>query len=282
MPISPTARRRRLGIELRRLREASGLNGTEVAATLGWSATKVSRIETGRVSVHHGDVSDLLDHYKVNDDVLRRELVALARESRQKGWWHRHRDTMKAGFDSYIGFEADAEAIRTYEVQVVPGLLQTEAYARAVIEATAMRPSAGHVEKKIGVRLARQQLLTRDDPIRLHVVLDEAALVRVVGGLETMNGQLASLLRWSELPNVTIQVLPFRSGAHPAMDGPFVFLEFPDPADPDLVYLEQATSGLVLEDTDELAKYRQMFENLTNRALIAEESVTLISSMISS
>ncbi|MFC4060889.1 helix-turn-helix domain-containing protein [Planomonospora corallina] len=282
MPISPTARRRRLGIELRRLREAAGLNGTEVAAALGWSGTKVSRIETGRVSVHHGDVGDLLDHYKVTDDALRRELIALARESRQKGWWHRHRDTMKAGFDSYIGLEADAAVIRTYEAQVIPGLLQTEAYARAVIEATATRPSAGHVEKKIDIRLARQRLLTADDPVRLHAVLDEAVLVREAGGPETMREQLVSLLQRSELPNVTIQVLPFRGGAHPAMDGPFIILEFPDPVDPDLVYLEQATSGLILEDGDELAKYTQMFEKLTNRALTAEESVTLISSMISS
>jgi transcriptional regulator with XRE-family HTH domain len=280
MAISPTARRRRLGIELRRLREAAGLNGTDVAATLGWSGTKVSRIETGRVSVHHGDVSDLLDHYKVADDALRQELITLARESRQKGWWHRHRDTLKTGFDSYIGLEADAAVIRTYEAQVIPGLLQTKAYAQAVIEATAMKHSAAHLEEKVSVRLARQQLLTRDDPIHLHAVLDQATLVREVGGAMTMSDQLAFLLQQSKLPNITIQILPFQRGAHPAMDGPFILLEFPDLADPALVYIEQAVSGLVLEDAEELGKYTQMFDNLTVQALTSEQSTTLISSMI--
>jgi transcriptional regulator with XRE-family HTH domain len=280
MAISPTARRRRLGIELRRLREAAGLNGTDVAATLGWSGTKVSRIETGRVSVHHGDVSDLLDHYKVTDDALRQELITLARESRQKGWWHRHRDTLKTGFDSYIGLEADASIIRTYEAQVIPGLLQTEAYARAVIEATAKKPSAAHLKEKISVRLARQQLLTRDDPIHLYAVLDQATLVRDVGGKTTMSDQLAFLLQQSKLPNITIQILPFQRGAHPAMDGPFILLEFPDLADPALVYIEQAVSGLVLEDTEELSRYIQMFDDLTAQALTTERSAALISSMI--
>jgi transcriptional regulator with XRE-family HTH domain len=280
MAISPTARRRRLGIELRRLREAAGLNGTDVAATLGWSGTKVSRIETGRVSVHHGDVSDLLDHYKVTDNALRQELITLARESRQKGWWHRHRDTLKTGFDSYIGLEADASVIRTYEAQVIPGLLQTEAYARAVIEATAMKLSTAHLKEKISVRLARQQLLTRDDPIHLHAVLDQATLVREVGGATTMGDQLTFLLQQSKLPNITIQILPFQRGAHPAMDGPFILLEFPDLADPALVYIEQAVSGLVLEDAEELGRYTQMFDNLTAQALTTERSAALISSMI--
>ncbi|MEU8038768.1 helix-turn-helix transcriptional regulator [Streptosporangium sp. NPDC049078] len=280
MAISPTARRRRLGIELRRLREAAGLNGADVAAALGWSGTKVSRIETGRVSVHHGDVGDLLDHYKVADGTLRQELITLARESRQKGWWHRHRDTLKTGFDYYIGLESDAATIRTYEAQVIPGLLQTEAYARAVMEAAAMKPDKTYIEKKAGVRLARQQLLTRDAPIRLHAVLDQAVLMREVGGATTMSDQLACLLQRSKLANITIQVLPFGRGAHPAMDGPFVILEFPDPMDPDLVYIEQAVSGLVLEEAEELAKYAWMFNNLASQALTAEESATLISSMI--
>ncbi|MEV8632619.1 helix-turn-helix transcriptional regulator [Streptosporangium sp. NPDC051023] len=280
MPISPTARRRRLGIELRRLREAAGLNGTDVATLLGWSATKVSRIETGRVSVHHGDVSDLLDHYSVTEEALRQELITLARESRQKGWWHRHRDTLKTGFDSYIGLESDAAVIRTYEAQVIPGLLQTEAYAKAVIEATATRSNSARIEEKAEVRLARQRLLSRDNPVRLHAVLDEAVLVREVGDARTMNDQLAFLLQQSKLPNITIQVLPFRTGAHPAMDGPFVILEFPDSADPTLVYIEQAMSGLVLEDADELDVYTDMFNDLTAQALSAQETATLVFSMI--
>ncbi|MEV7908656.1 Scr1 family TA system antitoxin-like transcriptional regulator [Streptomyces anulatus] len=241
---------------------------------------QVSRIETGRVSVHHGDVSDLLDHYSVTEDALRQELITLARESRQKGWWHRHRDTLKTGFDSYIGLEVDAAVIRTYEAQVIPGLLQTEAYAQAVIEATATKSSTARVREKVSVRLARQQPLTRDNPIRLHAVLDEAALVREVGDTKTMNDQLAFLLQRNELPNITIQVLPFRRGAHPAMDGPFIVLEFPDSADPALVYIEQAVSGLVLEDVEELDRYTQMFNDLTVQALSAQDSAALISSMI--
>ncbi|GIH69269.1 helix-turn-helix domain-containing protein [Sphaerimonospora thailandensis] len=282
MPTSPTARRRRLGIELRRLREAANLNGVEVTRPLGWSATKLSRIETGRVAVHHGDVGDLLDLYNVADESLRQHLITLARESRQKGWWHRHRDTLKAGFDSYIGLESDASIIMTYQAQVVPGLLQTEAYARAVIEATAIKQVADRADEKVDVRLSRQQLLTHEAPVHLHAVLDEAVLRREVGGPAIMAEQLTFLVERAGLPNVTIQVLPFRAGAHSAMDGPFIILRFPDSADPDIVYLEQATSGLMLEDAGEIDWYTRTFSALTARALSADESARLISRSISS
>ncbi|MBF8188527.1 helix-turn-helix domain-containing protein [Nonomuraea sp. K274] len=280
MSSSPTARRRRLGHELRRLREAAQLKAEEVAGRLHWSATKMSRIETGQVSVHHGDVADLLDIYGVSDETLRTELSDMARQSRLKGWWHRHRDTFKRGFDSYIGLEAEASNLQTYQAQVIPGLLQTEAYARAVIDATAMgHASLDDVDKKIAVRMSRQELLTRPNPLRLHVILDEAVLRRVVGGTETMAEQLGTLLARGKMPNITLQVLPFSVGAHAALDGEFSILEFPDPKDSDLVYLEENTSGLILEEPGDLKCYAEMFAQLTSQALDPDESTSFIASL---
>ncbi|MGI5267766.1 helix-turn-helix domain-containing protein [Nonomuraea sp. CA-218870] len=280
MSTSPTARRRRLGHELRRLREAAQLRADEVAARLHWSATKMSRIETGQVSVHHGDVSDLLDIYEVSDENLRAELGDMARQSRLKGWWHRHRDTFKRGFDSYIGLENDARGLRTYQSQVVPGLLQTEAYARAVICAIAAgQTPADILDKKIAVRLSRQELLIRTDPLTLHVILDEAVLRRDVGGAETMAEQRDALISMGKLPNITLQVLPFSAGAHAALDGEFSILEFPDSKDPDVVYLEQKTSGLVLEDPSELDCYSMMFTRLSAQALDSDQSAAFIASL---
>lgn len=280
MSTSPTARRRRLGHELRRLREAAQLRADEVAARLHWSATKMSRIETGQVSVHHGDVTDLLDIYGVSDEDLRAELGDMARQSRLKGWWHRHRDTFKRGFDSYIGLENDARGLRTYQSQVVPGLLQTEAYARAVICAIAAgQTPADILDKKIAVRLSRQELLIRTDPLTLHVILDEAVLRRDVGGAETMAEQRDALISMGKLPNITLQVLPFSAGAHAALDGEFSILEFPDSKDPDVVYLEQKTSGLVLEDPSELDCYSMMFTRLSEQALDPDQSAAFIASL---
>lgn len=280
MSTSPTARRRRLGHELRRLREAAQLRADEVAVQLHWSATKMSRIETGQVSVHHGDVADLLEIYGVSDESLKADLKDMARQSRLKGWWHRHRDTFKRGFDSYIGLEAEAAGLRTYQGQVVPGLLQTDAYARATINATAMgKASAEDVDKIVAVRLSRQELLTRADPVRIHIILDEAVLRRAVGGPKTMDEQRLDLLMKSDMPNVTLQVLPFSAGAHAAMDGEFSILEFPDPKDPDVVYVEETTSGLTLEDPADLQCYAEIFEHLTEQAFDPEKSAAFIASL---
>jgi transcriptional regulator with XRE-family HTH domain len=274
---SPTAPRRRLGHELRRLRDAAGFRGDEVAARLSWSPTKLSRIETGQVSVHHGDVADLLDIYGVKDRALREYLATMARQSRAKGWWHRHRETLKRGFDSYIGLEAEAATLLTYQAQVVPGLLQTEEYARASIKAVALH--SDDVDQKVAVRMSRQDLLTRDQPLSVHAILDEAVLRRVVSGSANMADQCAALLQRCELGNVTIQVLAFDAGAHAALDGGFNILGFPDEADPDIVYLEQAPSGLVLDGADELDRYTTMFRHLADQALPPGESLALISSL---
>ncbi len=275
---SPTARHRRLVAELRGLREASAKSRQEVAELVGTTDITLWRYETGLTRPAPADVAALLEVYGVAGEA-RGELLEMARQARKRGWWHRHRQTLKPGFDSYIGLEAEASVLRTYQSQVVPGLLQTEAYARAVIEATAMGPARAEVAEKVAVRMSRQDLVTRvDDPIQIVMVLDEAVIRRQIGGPGIMRGQLLRLLEAGALPNVDIRVLPFASGAHPALDGQFNLLEFPEPGDLDLVYLEQAVSGLVLEEPQERRRYASMFADLMTRALSPGETMILIGS----
>jgi hypothetical protein len=201
----------------------------------------------------------------------------MARDARKRGWWHRHRQTLKPGFDSYIGLEAAASVVRTYEAQTVPGLLQTEAYARANVLATSANVVPAEVEEKVSVRISRQDLVTRStDPIQIIAILDEAVLRRQVGGPPAMREQIRHLITMTARPHVVIHVLPFAVGAHPGMEGPFCLLSFPEPDDPDLVYLEQATSGLVPEEPEEVRRYTLMFGTLLGKALPAEESVTFM------
>ncbi|WP_344935478.1 helix-turn-helix transcriptional regulator [Sphaerisporangium flaviroseum] len=275
---SPTARHRRLIAELRRLRAASGKSRQEVAALVGTTDITLWRHETGLSRPTPADVAALLEVYGLAGEA-RGTLLEMAREARKRGWWHRYRHTLKPGFDSYIGLEAEGSVLRTYQPQVVPGLLQTEAYARAVIGATATDPAPSEIEEQVAVRMSRQDLVTRpDDPIRLVAVLDEAVFRRRVGGPGTMRGQLFHLLEMSDLRNVEIRAVPFAAGAHCAMDGPFCLLEFPDPGDPGVVYLEQAASGMVLEEPEELRRYALMFAGLLARALSPDETVVLIAS----
>ncbi|HEX2357912.1 MAG TPA: helix-turn-helix transcriptional regulator [Micromonosporaceae bacterium] len=269
---SPTIRRRRLGAELRRRRESAGVTIENVADRLECSASKISRIETGHTSATPRDVRDMLGIYGVSGDECE-ELVQISREARQKGWWHPY-STVLTG--AYVGLEAAADSIRAYEQQVVPGLLQTEEYARAMIRAARPDISANEVERRVSVRLGRQSLLTQDDPIDLWVVLDEAVVSRPVGGDAVMRAQLRRLVEAADLPNVTIQVLPFEAGAHAGMDGTFAILDFPEPGDPDVVFAENATGGLFLEKVDELRKYIFIFDHIRAAALRPEESVALI------
>jgi transcriptional regulator with XRE-family HTH domain len=269
---SPTIRRRRLGAELRRRRESAGVTIENVADRMECSASKISRIETGHTSATPRDVRDMLGIYGVSGDECE-ELVQISREARQKGWWHPY-STVLTG--AYVGLEAAADSIRAYEQQVVPGLLQTEEYARAMIRAARPDISANEVERRVSVRLGRQSLLTQDDPIDLWVVLDEAVVSRPVGGDAVMRAQLQRLVEAADLPNVTIQVLPFEAGAHAGMDGTFAILDFPEPGDPDVVFAENATGGLFLEKVDELRKYIFIFDHIRAAALRPEESVALI------
>jgi transcriptional regulator with XRE-family HTH domain len=276
---SPTVRRRRLASELRALREAAKLTCEEVAEHLECSASKISRVETGRVSVSPRDVRDMLALYGVDPQQLD-SLVQLARESRQKGWWHAYSDTMQPRFATYIGLEDAAAEIRTYEVNLIPGLLQTEDYARTVINAGNLTGTQEDVERRVALRMARQpMLLSGSNPPQFWAVLDEGVLHRTVGGSGLMHLQLDHLLEIADMPNVAVQVIPFTAGAHPGMGKPFVILSFPERADPDVVYLEDLTSTLYLEDVDEIDRYNVLFNHLRATALSFEESAALITSV---
>jgi len=273
---SPTIRRRRLGVELRRRREAAGVTIDVVAERLGCSTSKVSRIETGHTSASPADVRDMLDIYGTGDEA-KAELVQIAREARQKGWWHPY-STVLTG--AYVGLEAAARAVRTYEQQVVPGLLQSEEYAIAMIRAARLGDSEQEIEQRVRVRMERQSLLTLDDPIDLRVVLDEAVLSRPVGGPAVMLDQFKRLIEAARLPNVTLQILPFVVGAHAGMDGTFAILEFEEEQDADVVFTENATGGLFLEKSEELIKYSSIFESIRSTALPPEKSIELIEMLI--
>jgi transcriptional regulator with XRE-family HTH domain len=272
---SPTVRRRRLAAELRALREAARLTCEEVAEHMECSASKISRVETGRVSVSPRDVRDMLSLYGVGAQ-QRDSLVQLARESRQKGWWHAYSDTIQPRFATYVGLEDAAAEIRTYEVSLVPGLLQTEDYMRAVIRAARPDATNAQVEKRVKARLARQLLLTDPDPPRYWAVIDEAVLCRTVGGPAVMHAQLNWLIARAALPHVTVQVLPFAAGAHAGMEGPFLIMGFPEQADPDVVYVDNTTAGIYLEEPAEILRYTLMFDHLRASALAPDDSLTRI------
>ncbi|MFC6089028.1 helix-turn-helix domain-containing protein [Saccharothrix lopnurensis] len=269
---SPTLRKRRLVSELRRLREAAELTIEEVGERLECSASKISRIETGRVGVTPRDVRDMLAAYGADPDT-RDELVQLAREARRRAWWDEFGDIAPG---RYVGFEADAESVRTYQGLVVPGLLQDEDYTRALIRNVLPGAAPAEVDRRVKLRKARQALLTEDDPLRLDVVVDEAALRRLVGGRAVMAAQARRLNQVGALPNVTLRVAPFAAGGHAAMDGPFVILTFPGKLDPDVVYLESARSDVYLEQPTDVANYSNMFERLCAGSLDPAASAALI------
>jgi len=273
---SPTIRRRRLGTELRRLREEARVTIDIVADRLGCSPSKVSRIETGHTSATPRDVKAMLDVYGIIGDESD-ELVQIAREARQKGWWHPYSAVLVG---AYVGLEAAARSIRAYEPQVIPGLLQSEEYAVAMIRAARLSDTPLEIDRRVHVRMARQSLLIQDNPIDLWVVLDEAVLSRPVGGDEVMLDQLQRLVEAAQLPNVTLQVLPFAAGAHAGMDGTFAILDFPEAEDPDVVYTENATGGLFLEKNDELKKYSSIFDTIRATALTPEESIEMIAKLV--
>ncbi|GAB2580011.1 hypothetical protein Aab01nite_56270 [Paractinoplanes abujensis] len=218
----------------------------------------------------------MLDIYRVSDEV-KQELVHIAREARQKGWWHPY-STVLTG--AYVGLEAAARSVRTYESQVIPGLLQTEAYAIAVIRAAQPGDSDQEIEQRVRVRMERQSLLIQDDPIDLWVVLDEAVVSRPVGGDDVMRDQLARLINTAQLPNVTLQIMPFAAGAHAGMDGTFAILEFEEEGDADVVFTENATGGLFLEKAEELGQYNSIFETIRTSALPPEESIGMIHMLV--
>ncbi|WP_091448785.1 helix-turn-helix domain-containing protein [Actinokineospora iranica] len=269
---SPTVRRRRLASELRRFREAADLTIDEVGEKLECSASKISRIETGHVGVTPRDVRDMLELYGIEED-KREALVQLAREARQKGWWHAYNEVFTG---SFVGLEADASSLHTHQALLVPGLLQTEDYTRAVIRA--IRPDAeeAEIDKRVKGRLARQRLLTDPNPPEYWAVLDEAVLHRVTGGPEVMHAQLTRLVEAAAMPNVILQVVPFGAGAHAGMEAPFLILGFPEQADPDVVYVENTTSGVYLEQPSDVRRYTLMFDHLRAAALKPDDTVDMV------
>jgi transcriptional regulator with XRE-family HTH domain len=258
-------------MELRRLREAAHVTIDQVAERLECSGSKISRIETGQTGVTPRDVRDMLDIYGVDPEYAD-QLLKIAREARQKGWWQLYGDVLTS---AYVGLEAAADHIRSYEALVVPGLLQTEEYAQAMIHAARPDIGATDVEKRVRVRIGRQSLLTQDDPIDLWVVLDEAVLRRPVGGRSVMRRQLEHLTLAASWPNVTLQVLPFSAGAHAGMDGAFTMLLYDESAGQNFVFASNAAGGLFLEKDDELQRYGFIFDYLRANALRPDESVSL-------
>lgn len=275
----PTVRRRRLGAELRRLREGAGVSAEAACEALRCSMSKISRMENGKVPLRTRDVGDLLDLYAVDDPEQRETLLGLARGSSKRGWWHTYIDVVPAWFEIYIGLEGDASSINVYEPQLVHGLLQTAEYARTVIRADDPEVPETEVERKVTLRLSRQNRLTVDSPPLLWVIMDEAVLRRPVGGTAVMKAQLERLTKAADLPNVTIQVVPFAVGAHAGMGSTFAVLEFPDPGDSDIVYVEEAAGSLYLERPVDIRKFRRKIGYLMAAALRPDQSVELISSI---
>ncbi len=269
---SPTVRRRRLAAELRRLREAAELTIDEVGEKLECSASKISRIETGHVGVTPRDVRDMLEVYGIEDDE-REALVQLAREARKKGWWHAYNEVFTG---SFVGLESDASYLHTHQALLVPGLLQTEGYTRAVIRAIRPDATEADMERRVTARLTRQRLLTDAHPPDYWAVIDEAVLHRTVGGPQIMRAQLERLVELAGLPHVTVQVVPFESGAHAGMEAPFLILGFPEQADPDVVYVENTTSGVYLEQPSDVHRYTLMFDHLRAAALKPDDTVVLV------
>ncbi|WP_371650844.1 MULTISPECIES: helix-turn-helix domain-containing protein [unclassified Streptomyces] len=277
----PAVRRRKLGEELRRLRCAAALTSGEVAGQLGWHQSKVSRIETGRSGVKPADVARLLEVYGVADPELRALLEALAGAADGRGgqWWQAYRGLLPPQYRDFISLESQASAARTLETSVVPGLLQTPEYARAVTRAALGWPDAARVDSLVEVRLARQEVLRADPPLELSAVVDEAALHREVGGAPAMRRQLRHLLEAAQLPQVRLRVVPFSSGGHIGLTGPFIIFSFPNISDLDVVVIDHLTSSLYLERREDLEAYSAAFHMAEAQALSFKESLNLIAGM---
>jgi transcriptional regulator with XRE-family HTH domain len=260
---SPTVRRRRLASELRGLREAAGLTIEQVAERMEVSSSKISRLETARVSAPPRDVRDLLEIYGVTGE-QRETLLTIAREARQRTWLDEYSDLP---FAAAADMEGAASSIRIYSALVVPGLLQTVDYARAVLGAIRLDLEEDEIERRVDLRKSRQSLLAREGSRTLWVVLDEAVLRRVVGGPEVMRAQLQRLMEVTALPRLTLQVLPFAAGAHAGLDGEFDLYSFAEAADQDVVFIENTISDLYLESADAIRRYNLLFDHLRAKAL---------------
>jgi transcriptional regulator with XRE-family HTH domain len=273
---SPVVQRRRLRTELRRARQGAGLTQEQVAEAMEWSLSKIIRIETGNVGISTNDLKALLRHYRVEPERID-ELVVLARVARERDWWSVYRDVANPGFLQLIGYESAAFITRNFETLLVPGLLQTEEYARALL--TEWEEGAPErVEALVDIRMRRQELLDRPDPPLLFFILDEAVVRREIGGRAVMCSQIRRLVELAARPNITVELVPFSAGTHPGLKGPFVIIEFPDPADDDVLYVENARGDLISRDVpEEGLAYREAFEQLRRVSLGPEDSVSYLS-----
>ncbi|MBB5826145.1 MULTISPECIES: helix-turn-helix transcriptional regulator [Micromonospora] len=272
----PTVLRMLLGAQLRRLREASGVTREGAGWEIRSSESKISRMELGRVGFKERDVADLLSLYGVTDATEREALLKLARDANSPGWWHRYGDVLPSWFQSYLGLEAAAALIRSYEVQFVPGLLQTPEYARAVVLLGHRGAGADEIDRRVSLRMQRQELLRRPRPPQLWAVVDEAALRRPIGGPQVMHDQLTALIEATRASHVRLQIIPFDAGGHAAAGGAFTILRFGDQDLPDIVYIEQLTSAIYLDKREDLDYYAAAMERLCVEAEPPERTPELL------
>ena len=258
----PTVLRILLGAQLRRLREHKSISREDAGWEIRASGSKISRMELGRVSFKERDVSDLLTLYGVTDGKEREALLSLARQANSPGWWHHYGDIMPPGFQSYLGLEAASTLIRTYEIQFVPGLLQTREYARAIMLLGHAGEKPEEIERRVELRMQRKQVLTRPEPPQLWAVIDEAVLRRPIGGGDVMKAQIESLIAAAKMPNVRLQIIPFHSGGHAAAGGSFAILRFPEPDLPDVVWVEHLTSSIYLDKREDVDLYAIAMERV--------------------
>jgi Domain of unknown function (DUF5753)/Helix-turn-helix domain len=276
----PTVLRILLGSQLRRLRESRGITRDDAGYTIRASGSKISRMELGRVSFKERDVTDLLSLYGVHDPGERAALVNLAREANSPGWWHKYGDVLPDWFQVYVGLEEAASLIRVYELQFVPGLLQTADYARAVVRLGQRSATPEEVEHRVSLRMERQQVLTRPNAPRLWAVVDEAVLRRPMGDAGVMRGQIERLIEAAKEPNITLQVMPFHFGGHAAESGSFTLMRFPELDLPDVVYLEQLTSALYLDKREDAERYSEVMERLSVESVPPEHTADILSRIL--
>ncbi|WP_433338998.1 helix-turn-helix domain-containing protein [Spirillospora sp. CA-294931] len=272
----PTVLRILLGAQLRRLREARGISTEEAGYEIRGSHSKISRMELGRVGFKERDVSDLLTLYGVVAPEERAPLLELAKEANTPGWWHQYGDVLPTWFETYLGLEEAASLLRTYEVQFVPGLMQTADYAHAVVRLGHADASDEIVDRRVQLRMIRHERFAEPGAPTLWAVLDEAVLRRQLGGREVMRGQIEHLIHMTELPNVTLQIVPFGASGHPAAGGPFTILRFAEPGLSDVVFLEQLTSALYLDKPTDIDTYMRVMNNLCVAATRPDDTIPFL------
>lgn len=277
---SPTLRLRRLATMLRQSREEAGYTATQVGNKFKWSSGKVSKMETTETKrIKPDDLDKLMDLYGITDPRKRTAMHALAKDARERGWWSKYKEVFTDR--ALPDFEAEASGIRTFETQMIPGLLQTPAYAEGLLQGGRLA-SPDIIRKKVDARMTRREILVRHNPARLRAVIEEGALHKRISSEQVLKDQLAHLRYMAQLPNIDIQVLPAEVGSHAGLCAPFTILDFPDPLDLPIVYIDTASNGLFLEDHEEVEAHSATFSDIQGSALSAARSADLITSITKS